>query len=178
MNKLNVLPVIYKFSDKELEQLLSSIVILIDTREQRIEHITQYFIDKGISYKNMQLETGDYSVMLPAIPDLGIHRDLYFPIFIERKNGNDELALSIKDRTRFAHELSRSEKYKFILMVEDTFENLVLGNYQSKYNPKALLASLKTFEARHGFTTVFVQKRFAGNYVFHTLYYHVRECLK
>jgi ERCC4-type nuclease len=175
---IDVFPFYYRIPDKELKNLLNSIRILVDSREQKNEHILQYFNENNISYKTAKLMTGDYSVILPANPEIGIPRDLHFPITVERKNSVDELAQSIKDRTRFENELIRSKDIKFILMVEDTYENLVVGNYRSQYNPRALLASLKTFEARYGFTSVFVHRQFTGNYVFHHLYYHVRNCLK
>jgi ERCC4-type nuclease len=168
----------YKYTDKEMKELLRSITVLVDTREQQHQHILDYFDSKKIPYKFIKIEVGDYAVSLPANPELGIIRDMYFPIAVERKNSVDELVQSIKNRVRFENELIRSKEIKFILMVEDTYENLVVGNYRSQYNPRALLASLKTFEARYGFTTVFVPRKFTGNYVFHHLYYHVRNCLK
>lgn len=33
----------YKYTDKEMEELISSMVILIDTREKVNSHITDYF---------------------------------------------------------------------------------------------------------------------------------------
>jgi ERCC4-type nuclease len=175
-----VLEAIYKYSDKEITDLLKTITILVDTREQKNEHITQYFDSKGIDYKSHKQDTGDYSVMLPKNEGLGIHRDTYFPVAVERKNSVDELAQTIKERTRFENELIRGQKLKFILMVEDPngYENLILGNYQSQFEPKALLGSLKSFETRYGFSTVFIPKKAAGNYIFHHLYYHVRNYLK
>ncbi|RDU34723.1 nuclease [Neobacillus piezotolerans] len=175
-----MVPVFYKYTDKEIGELLKSIVILVDTREQKNEHIIQYFDSKKIPYLSNKQDTGDYAVMLPKNEVLGIHRDIHFPIAIERKNSVDELAQTIKERTRFENELIRSNKLKFLLMVEDPngYENIVCGNYQSQYEPKALLGSLKSFESRYGFTTVFIPKKAAGNYIYHHLYYHVRNYLK
>ena len=42
----------YKFTDKEMEELISSIIILVDTREQKNSHITDYFNRKKINYKS------------------------------------------------------------------------------------------------------------------------------
>ncbi|MEH7440469.1 ERCC4 domain-containing protein [Neobacillus drentensis] len=171
---------LYKYTDKEITELLKTITILVDTREQKNEHIIQYFEAKGIAYKSHKEDTGDYSVMLPKNEGLGIYRDTYFPVAVERKNSVDELAQTIKERTRFENELIRGQRLKFILMVEDPngYENLILGNYQSQFEPKALLGSLKSFETRYGFSTVFIPKKAAGNYIFHHLYYHVRNYLK
>lgn len=175
-----VLNALYKFTDKEITELLKTIVILVDSREQKNDHILEYFKAKSIAYKEGKQDTGDYSVMLPKNETVGIQRDIYFPIAIERKNSVDELASSIKERTRFENELIRSQKLQFLLMVEDAngYENLILGKYQSQYEAKALLGSLKSFEARYGFATVFIPKKTAGNYLYHHFYYQVRNYLK
>ncbi|MBY0144311.1 ERCC4 domain-containing protein [Neobacillus niacini] len=170
----------YRYTDKEIKELLSKLTILVDTREKENQHILQYFNDKGITYESMKLDTGDYSVMLPANPGLGIIRNLYFPVAIERKNSLNELVQTIKDRTRFENELIRSQKFRFLLMIEDPsgYENILRGNYQSKYDPKALMGSLKSFETRYGFTTVFIPKEVAGHYLYYEFYYFVRNYLK
>jgi ERCC4-type nuclease len=171
---------LFQYTDKEIKELLSSVTVLVDSREQENSHVTSYFDSKKIPYKVKKIDTGDYSVMLPKNDELGIMRDLYFPIAIERKNSVDELASSIKDRNRFENELIRSQKLGFSLLVEDPngYENIIIGNFRSQYDAKALLASLKTFESRYGFTTVFLPKRAIGNYIFHHFYYHVRNYLK
>lgn len=170
----------YKYTDTEIKTLLKSLIVLIDTREQQGQHITAYLDSKKIPYKTMKLDTGDYSCMVPNCPQMGIQRDLYIPVSIERKNSVDELASSIKDRTRFENELIRSQKLDFSLLVEDGrgYENIIMGKYRSQYEPKALLASLKTFEARYSFATSFIDKRLSGNYIFHTLYYKARHELQ
>ncbi|WP_227936462.1 ERCC4 domain-containing protein [Alkalihalobacillus deserti] len=154
--------------------------ILIDTREQRNEHITQYFDSKGIAYKTRKLDTGDYMTLMPANEKLGVMKPIQFKAAIERKNSVEELAQSIKDRTRFENELIRSQMFNFTLIVEDSngYENLLKGNYRSQYSPQALLASLKTFESRYGFTTVFLPKRAVGNYIYYHFYYLVRNLVK
>jgi ERCC4-type nuclease len=169
----------YKYTDKELKDLLSSLTILIDTREQSNDHIKTYFHSKGITYKSMKLDTGDYSCFLPKNVEMGIFRDIYFSIGIERKNSIDELAQSIKEE-RFEAELIRSQKLNyFLLLVEDNYENLIMGKYRSQYNPKALLARLKTFEARYGFNTVFLpNKKLIGNFIYHDLFYKARNLIK
>jgi ERCC4-type nuclease len=175
-----MLSALYRYSDKEITEILKTITILTDTREQKNEHIIQYFDDKGINYKIHKQDAGDYSVMLPQNEEFGIQRNVFFPVAVERKNSVDELAQTIKERTRFENELIRGKKLSFLLMVEDPngYENLILGKYQSQYEPKALLGSLKSFETRYGFSTVFIPKKAAGNYLYHHFYYYVRNYLK
>lgn len=167
----------YRYTDSELKNLMSSTVILADTREQENQHILKYFDEKKIHYKEKKLHTGDYSILLPSNVEMGLVKDSYFPIVVERKNSIDELAQSIKEE-RFEHEVIRSHGLNFILLVEDCYKNLLTGNYRSQYNPKSLLARLKTFEARYNFTTVFLDKTLCGNYIYHHLYYQAREYLK
>lgn len=168
-----------RYSNSELKELLSSMVMLIDTREQVNQHITSYFRTQGVSFRDKKLDYGDYSAYLPANPKLGIQRHLYLNASIERKNSVDELAQSIKDRTRFENELIRAKGSPFLLMVEDVngYEKIIRGEYRSQYQPKALLASLKAFEARYGFQTVFVSQQTAGNYIYWHFYYLLRNLL-
>lgn len=178
--KMNTLQVNYKYTDKEITELLKTITILIDTREQKNQHILEYFESKKIPYESSKIDAGDYSVKLPKHSELGISRDVYFPVVIERKNSVDELVQTIKERNRFENELIRGQKLRFLLMIEDPngYENILFGNYQSQYDPKAFLGSLKSFETRYGFSTVFIPKKVVGNYLYYHFHYYVRNYLK
>lgn len=169
----------YRYTDDELKKLLNSLVIVIDTREKVNQHIIDYLDKKKVSYKHLKLNHGDYSVMLPSNEELGIMRDIYFPVSIERKNSIEELASTIKARTRFENELIRSQRSSFMVLIEDEqgYENIIRGNYRNGYNPYSFLASIKSFESRYNFTSVFVSKESSGNYIYHHLYYYVRELL-
>lgn len=168
---------IYKYTETELKALLASMVVLVDTREQEASHITNYFEKQKIAWKSAKQDTGDYAAMIPKNDVLGIHRDTYFPFIVERKNSIDELASSIKEE-RFEYELIRSQKSHFTLLIEGSYYDLVHGNYRSQYNAKALLARIKTFEARYGFSTTFLDKQLSGNWIYWHLYYNVRTTLK
>ena len=69
---------LFKYKDSEIEKILKSIVILIDTREQENSHIKDYFDKKKIAYKPQKLDYGDYSFCIPRNEALGISRELYF----------------------------------------------------------------------------------------------------
>jgi hypothetical protein len=68
------------------------------------------------------------------------------------------LAATIKERNRFENELIRAQHSPFVLMVEDSdgYEKIIKGAYRSQYCAKALLGSLKSFETRYSFQTVFI----------------------
>ena len=55
----------YKFTDKELKQALNNLTILVDTREQKNEHILDAFNKLKVNYKVQQLDFGDYSCFIP-----------------------------------------------------------------------------------------------------------------
>lgn len=168
----------YQYTDTELKKLLSTMIILVDSREQCNDHILTFLDEKKIGYKKTKIDTGDYSCMIPKNDELGIIRDIYLPASLERKNSIDELAQSIKEE-RFEMELIRSQSLDhFLLVVEDNYENLINGNYRSQYKPQALLGRLKSFESRFGFSTIFIDKNIIGNYILYDLYYHARNELK
>lgn len=172
---------LYKYTDSEIKALLKSLIVLVDTREQVNKHIIDYFDKKEILFKEAKLDFGDYSFMLPANQELGIHRDLYFTneIVIERKGNLEELSGNLtKDRTRIESELLRS-KGKVLLLIEGaSYEDIVQHNYNTQYNPKSFIATLKAFECRYNMNTSFIHKPFTGNFIYFTFYYFLREYLK
>ena len=54
----------FKYTESELKKLLDNMVILIDTREKKNDHITNYFDKHDIKYENKALTCGDYSFYL------------------------------------------------------------------------------------------------------------------
>jgi len=173
----------YKYTQKELKELLQSLTILVDTREQKNEHITEYLVDKDIPYENKKLDFGDYSFMLPENSQAGIVRDIYFnnQIIIERKRSLDELSNNFThERIQFENELIRADNSKFILLVEDVegYENIIKHNYRTEYNARAFTATLHSFRHRYNVEVMFIRRKFAGNYIYFTFYYWLRECLK
>lgn len=170
----------YSYTKTELEKILKTLVITVDTREQKNQHVLDYLRKKDVPIKFKTMKTGDYSAMIPRNDEFGITRDIYLNAVIERKNGVDELVESIKDRTRFENELIRGSKHPFTLIVEDLegYQKILNGMYRSRYEPKALLGSLKTFEVRYNFSTVFIANNTTGNYIYHHFLYMARELLK
>ena len=152
--------------------------IIIDTKEQINQHITNYFHLHHIPFLVQKLDIGDYSAFIPQNVELGIYRDTYFPLVIERKNGMDELVEFMKGEG-LEKTLIRAQRVHFTLLVESAYENIVNGNYRSQYAPNALNARLKTFEARYGFATTFLSNQTcSGHFVYTHFYYHIRAMLK
>lgn len=172
----------YSYTDTEINKILKTLTIVIDTRENVNDHILEYLHAKEIPVKIKTLKTGDYSAMIPANPKFGIIRDLYLDSCLERKNSVDEITGNLQKDTRkaFENELIRASQNPFVLVCEDKdgYEKILKGKYRSRYDPKALLGTLKTFEARYGFSIVFLDKKYSGNYIYHHFYYQAREYLK
>ena len=98
----------YKYTDRELEELIKSMVILIDTREKQNSHLIEYWDKKGILYKKKSLDYGDYSFYVPKNEALNIPRDVYFDkeIVVERKGSLEEISGNLtKERDRLEKEL-------------------------------------------------------------------------
>lgn len=172
----------YKYTDKEIDAILKTMVIVIDTREKANEHIRDYLHKKGVPFKIQKLETGDYSAMLPANEELGIKRDIYLNSFVERKAHLDEITGNLQrdTQTAFENELRRSQDSRFVLIVEDIdfYTKLLKGQYRSKYDPKALLGRLKSFQVKYDFDIIPVKPLESGNFIYYRFYYEMRHHLK
>jgi len=172
----------YHYTDTEQKQLLKSLVILVDTRENVNEHVTSYFNSKDITFKPHKLDSGDYSVMLPANPDLGIVRDLYFDrqIIIERKADLNELSGNLTQcRERFEREFERVPNCRKYLLIEGgCYSDIFTNNYSTGLSSVAFAASIMAFQARYGLNVSFVSKEHSGKFIHALLYYYIREIIR
>lgn len=168
------------YSEDQLKKILANFIILVDTREQKNQHITDMFDKYDIKWTKQKLDFGDYSVMLPMNKDLGINQDLYFKVAIERKNSLNELGTNIStNRERFKREFQRAKGNHIILMIEDnTYADIVKNNYDNKLTPNSYLAMLHSLSAEFNLPYVFVGKDVSFVYIYKTLYYYVRNELK
>lgn len=172
----------FRYSDSEIEKILKTLTIVMDSREQQANHITNYLHQKDIPLKIQKLDTGDYTACIPKNEELGISRDIYLDSRIERKASVNEIVgnLGKDERTRFENELIRSQHIPFTLLLEDVegYKKIINGEYHSKYNPLALLGSLNTFKARYNFEIVYLDKKFSGNFIYYHFYYQMKNYLK
>jgi ERCC4-type nuclease len=171
----------YRYSDKELQTLLKSIVIIVDSREQDASHVTKWFDEKKIPHTEQKIDSGDYSFMLPAAPELGIVRDIYFTdkVSIERKGDLVELSGNFtNDRLRIESEFIR-HKGKMILLIEDAeYSDIIKHNYRTEYKPESFLATLHSFSERYDIPFTFMKdKKCSGQYIYFTFYYWLRNFL-
>lgn len=171
----------YKYSQKEMDELKKSFVLVYDTREQENAHILEFAEKKAkMKTKKKKLDYGDYTVMIPKNEKLGIYRDVYLDdvCTVERKGSIDELAGNLTNgRTRFEEELQRS-RGKILLLIEGSREDIIKHNYRSKYEPKSYLNTLDVFEHRYNIGVDFQSKELASSRLIRWLVMGAREYLK
>jgi ERCC4-type nuclease len=171
----------YRYTDSEIKKLLQSITIVVDSREQNNKNIIDHFTAKKIPFVTQKLDYGDYTCFLPANPELGIIRDTYIDCYIERKGSLEEISGNFcNDRNRIEEEFQRAKGKRMILMIEESagLEKIVEHKYNTEYNEKSFLASLFSFGHRYSIDINFIDKKYAGMFVYMQLYYAVREMLK
>ncbi|MDP4147423.1 MAG: ERCC4 domain-containing protein [Bacillota bacterium] len=179
----------YKFTETEINKLLKeNLMILYDTREQQNQHVLDYFDKNKINYKKKKIDEGDYSAIITKRPDLGVYRDIHFPVAIERKNSIDELVGNLAEHTesredvRLIRELQRAKTkgVKMYLIIEDKdgMENIRNGNYRSLYKPNAFLGRLSSIQDLYLNDTIFTSEEDTGFEIYRKLYYSVRNYLK
>lgn len=99
----------YRFTDNELKNILKSLVVIVDTREQANYHVIDWLDKNKKPYKVQKLDYGDYSCFIPNGSFQGQTRDIYFTdeIAIERKFCIDELAMNLKDNKTNINEIKK-----------------------------------------------------------------------
>lgn len=160
----------------EIEAALNSVQYEIDSREQatpafrqRVQYLTPYIRTK--------LDAGDYSARF-TLPGGRIYR---LPVAIERKMDFTELAnCYCQQRRRFTAEFERAKAagVKLYLLVEgESWESAYSGDYRSRMDPKALVASLLAWLARYDCQVIFCQRRTTGKLIRDILYREGKEAL-
>ena len=59
------------YTDKKYKELLSHMVVLVDTRENTNKNVTDWFDRNNIKWKSRALKTGDYGLMVESCPEFG-----------------------------------------------------------------------------------------------------------
>lgn len=166
-----------KITDKLMSDILSDMIVLVDTREKKNQHILDFFEEQGIKYQIEKLDTADYTFILPNYA----HIDMDRHILIEKKNSLDEIAGNFAgDRDRFQREFERvTSKQKIHLVIENaTWKKLLKGSYRSKLTPKSFMASLMTWNIRYGCPVWFVGEDESPVVIYGLMRYELLEHLK
>lgn len=165
-----------------MEQLVSSMVILVDTREKNISHILDSFDKNHISYERKALNYGDYSFYIPKNESLSLQRDLFFDreVVIERKASLEEISGNLtKERDRFEKELCLAPKEKVLLLENASYADIATGNYKTQYNKKSFLASIHTFWFRYRTPIFFMpDNKYSALFIKKYFEYYLKEQLR
>jgi ERCC4-type nuclease len=138
--------------------------IAVDTREQTPLKFTR------LEAVERALFTGDYSIM-------GLEEEFA----VERKSLDDLANCCLSgNRDRLERELHRLRDYRFKrLLVVGRRSEIEAGRYHSRIAPKAVLASLATFEVRYDLPVVFCSSpEEAATAIERWAFYYCREVLK
>lgn len=109
-------------------------IIQVDSREQKYEHVTKYFDSQGIKWVKSKCVVGDY---------VNLENPM---VVIDRKKDLQEVAGNVcQQHDRFVRELELAKElgYKLIVLVEEptiTSVEQVFGwyNWRRRKNPKAI----------------------------------------
>ena len=138
-------------------------IIQVDSREQKFNHVTNYFDSQDIKWVKSKCVVGDYvNLMNPMV-------------VIDRKKDLQEVAGNVcQQHDRFVRELELAKElgFKMIILVEDpTITSLPKVcswyNYRRKKNPKAisgktLFRIMSTMQEKYGITWEFTTKENCG----------------
>lgn len=169
---------------KEIDDILKSFRIIVDTREQVTPRAEERYAALGVPYSKSVLDYGDYTYNLtftdgkPLIPE-GRVKGL---CVVERKQNLDELAMCFtRSRDRFRREFERATEAKariFLLVENASLDLLLSGQYRSRLNPKAFLASLTAWTIRYNSTPIFCEMGHSGRIIKELLYRDAKERLE
>ena len=168
----------------EQEQVLKSMSIIHDTREQNTERARRRYAAFGCPVSACVLDFGDYTYnarLLDGKPIFDETSKVFPYISIERKMSLDELAgCFTHDRKRFEAEMVRAQDHGsrvFLLCENSTWENLLLGRYRSKFRPQSFLASITAWEIRYNLQLIFCKEETSPRLIKEILYRDLKERL-
>ena len=138
-------------------------VIQVDSREQKYEHVTKYFDSQNIKWVRSKCVVGDY---------VNLENPM---IVVDRKKDLQEVAGNVcQQHERFVREMELAKElgFKMIVLVEDptitTLTNVCSWyNFRRKKNPRAidgktLYKIMKTMSDKYGFEWQFTTHQNCG----------------
>jgi ERCC4-type nuclease len=169
---------------KEENKIIESFRIIVDTREQATHRSDQRYESMGVELDRAVLDYGDYTYNL-TLPDGPLH-DISARIkpkcVVERKQNLDELAMCFtRSRDRFRREFERAaaENARIYLLTENASLDMIMaGQYRSRFQPRAFLASLLSWSKRYNMVPVFCDMRSSGRLIKEILFRDMKERLE
>ena len=168
----------------EQKEILKTFSIIVDTREQDTSRAKKRYKAMDTDYVRAVLDYGDYTynLTLPDGPLNDVSKRITAKCVIERKQNLDELAMCFtRSRDRFRREFERAAEAgaKVYLLIENaSIDILMAGQYRSRFNPKAFLASLTAYSVRYGMIPLFCDMVNSGRLIREVLYRDAKERLE
>lgn len=164
----------------EVNDVLASMVILYDTREQPTPALMRRLSAFPCETRREMCGFGDYTAAC-TLPD-GSEYSLNGVVAIERKMSLDELSRNFTaGRDRFAREFDRAKDNggKLYLLVENaSWDMLFAGRYKTKFNRDSYIASLMAWQARYGTQVLFCTSEISQMVIYKVLRYELKERLE
>lgn len=173
----------------KLEEVLKTIEIVVDTREQMTKRYMQRVVDFGYPNEREKLNFGDYSIRcseLDLTNQCSIERkmdlDELVQCFIEKPANDDlkEFYDEIGVRNRFEYEFWRAKEAGaviYILVENASIDKILRHDYESRMNPNALMGSLFAWVARYNIRPIFCTSKASGRMIREILYRELKERL-
>jgi ERCC4-type nuclease len=146
------------------------LVIQLDSREQKYEHVTKYFDSQGIKWVRSKCIVGDY---------INLENPM---VVIDRKKDLQEVAGNVcQQHERFVREMELAKElgYKMIVLVEEPNITKLTDvcswfNWRKKKNPRAvsgktLYKIMLTMSQKYGFEWQFCKKADCGKRIIELL---------
>lgn len=142
----------------DLEKTLSTMVLVVDSREKPTSEAKKRWESFGVPYRIQALKSGDYTseFILPNGETFSLENHAV----IERKLGLSEICGNFcQNRARFIREFERIKEAgaKAYIIVEGgaSWETIYNHRYRSQMSPQALVASLTAWMARYNAHIIF-----------------------
>lgn len=170
----------------EVDAVLRSMTVLVDTREQPTERAQRRYADMGIPIRRRTLNYGDYTynAVLPDGSPIYPEEGTIVPktCVIERKMDLDELAQCLtRYRKRFEAEFQRAADAgcRIYLLVEGgSWEDILHGLYKTRVNKNSFLGSLTAWMVRYNAQIIFCSSRSSGKMIAEILRRDLKERLE
>ena len=164
-----------RYSPGEIDAILASMKIIVDTREQDTPALKRRMAGFGCPAIRQKLDFGDYSMQFTA-PDGSVQNGQNIAV-VERKMSLDELA-SCFTAGRKRYQRAKCSGTKIHLIVEGgDWEKLYNGKYRSRFLPQSFVASHLSWAERYNIQLHFCKAETTPRLVHDILKYALREWL-
>ena len=165
-----------------LKAIKDSIVVIVDSREQRNLHLLSRLSEKGVKFMVSAMKYGDYSFFIPIYDPVKGFMEIDFKdkVVIERKAHITEISNNFtKGRIQFDTEFqkAKTDGCKVHLIIEDPkgrdkikhrqeldkaackdWDFIFRKTWRSQFCANSMIGSLKAFKERYNLEVIFCKK--------------------